>query len=215
MENYQLKKGQKFYLFIKRTLDILFAFLAIVLLSWFILILLLINLFVSKGHPVFAQLRVGKKGKPFYLLKFRTMKYGMDENLTSSEILDNKENFTGFGRFLRTTSFDELLQILNVFVGQMSFIGPRPLIDKGVDHTTIEYRKQNGSINLKPGITGLAQINGRVNASPEKKSEYDFKYYQKISFWLDIKIFFITIFKIITRKDIFEEKENKKDEETK
>ena len=143
------------------------------------------------------------------------MKYGMDENLTSSEILDNKENFTGFGRFLRTTSFDELLQILNVFVGQMSFIGPRPLIDKGVDHTTIEYRKQNGSINLKPGITGLAQINGRVNASPEKKSEYDFKYYQKISFWLDIKIFFITIFKILTRKDIFEEKENKKDEEAK
>ena len=116
-------------------------------------------------------------------------------------------DLTGFGKFLRITSLDEILQIFNVFIGQMSFIGPRPLIDLGVDHLTNEYRKENGSINLRPGITGLAQINGRVNASPEKKSEYDGLYYQKVSFFLDIKIFFVTIFKILTRKDIFEEKE--------
>ena len=89
----------------------------------------------------------------------------------------------------------------------MSFIGPRPLIDHGVDHQTIEYRKQNGSINLTPGLSGLAQINGRVNASPEKKSEFDGLYYQKISFWLDIKIFFVTIFKILLRKDVYDERE--------
>ena len=178
-----------------------------ILLSWFIFILFIINLIASHGHPVFAQLRVGKNGKPFYLLKFRTMKYGINEHMTSADINNDKELFTGFGRFLKVTSLDELLQIFNVFVGQMSLIGPRPLIDEGVDHITIELRKSNGAINLRPGITGLAQINGRVNASPEKKSEYDGLYYQKINMGLDIKIFFVTIFKILTRKDIFEEKE--------
>ena len=207
MEKYVLRKSQYVYLFFKRIMDILFSFLAIIILSWFILILLIINLFSSKGHPVFIQQRIGKKGKSFGVLKFRTMKYGVDENLTSAEIENEKQYLTGFGKFLRVTSLDEILQIFNVFIGQMSFIGPRPLIDLGVDHLTNEYRKENGSINLRPGITGLAQINGRVNASPEKKSEYDGLYYQKVSFFLDIKIFFVTIFKILTRKDIFEEKE--------
>ena len=207
MEKYVLRKSQYVYLFFKRIMDILFSFLAIILLSWFILILLIINLFASKGHPVFVQQRIGKRGKSFGVLKFRTMKYGVDENLTSAEIINEEQYLTGFGKFLRVTSLDEILQIFNVFIGQMSFIGPRPLIDLGVDHLTNEYRKENGSINLRPGITGLAQINGRVNASPEKKSEYDGLYYQKVSFFLDIKIFFVTIFKILTRKDIFEEKE--------
>lgn len=207
MEKYVLRKSQLVYLFFKRIMDILFSFLAIIILSWFILILLIINLFDSKGHPVFVQQRIGKKGESFGVLKFRTMKYGVDENLTSAEIENEKQYLTGFGKFLRVTSLDEILQIFNVFIGQMSFIGPRPLIDLGVDHLTNEYRKENGSINLRPGITGLAQINGRVNASPEKKSEYDGLYYQKVSFFLDIKIFFVTIFKILTRKDIFEEKE--------
>ena len=207
MEKYVLRKSQYVYLFFKRIMDILFSFLAIIILSWFILILLIINLFSSHGHPVFVQQRIGKRGKSFGVLKFRTMKYGVDENLTSAEIINEERYLTGFGKFLRVTSLDEILQIFNVFIGQMSFIGPRPLIDLGVDHLTNEYRKENGSINLRPGITGLAQINGRVNASPEKKSEYDGLYYQKISFFLDIKIFFVTIFKILTRKDIFEEKE--------
>lgn len=207
MEKHVLRKSQHVYLFFKRLMDILFSFLAIILISWFILILLIINLFASKGHPVFVQQRIGRNGKSFGVLKFRTMRYGVDENLTSAEIVNEDEYLTGFGKFLRTSSLDEILQIFNVFIGQMSFIGPRPLIDLGVDHLTNEYRKENGSINLRPGITGFAQINGRVNASPEKKSEYDGLYYQKVSFFLDIKIFFVTIFKILTRKDIFEEKE--------
>lgn len=207
----KLRKGQKVYLFFKRLLDIVFSLLVILVLSWFILILLIINLFASKGHPVFTQKRVGKNGKVFAILKFRTMKYGIDENLTSAEMSNDRTNFTGVGHFLRVTSLDEILQVFNIFIGQMSLIGPRPLIDLGVDHLTNEYRKNNGAIVLKPGITGLAQINGRVNASPEKKSEYDALYLQKLSFWLDIKIFFVTIFKTLTRKDIFEEGE-KKDE---
>ena len=208
---YQLKKGQKVYLFFKRLLDILFSFIAISIGSLLLLILLIINVFSSKGHPFFAQQRIGKRGKPFYVYKFRTMKRKVDENLTSEDILNQKDCFTRFGRFLRAFSLDELPQLFNVFLGQMSFIGPRPLIDHGVDHITIEYRKENGSINLTPGLSGLAQINGRVNASPEKKSEYDGLYYQKISFWLDIKIFFITIFRVFSRKDVYDERE-KKDE---
>ena len=208
---YQLKKGQKVYLFFKRLLDILFSFIAISIGSLLLLILLIINVFSSKGHPIFAQQRIGKKGKPFYVYKFRTMKRKVDENLTSEDILNQKDCFTRFGRFLRAFSLDELPQLFNVFLGQMSFIGPRPLIDHGADHITIEYRKENGSINLTPGLSGLAQINGRVNASPEKKSEYDGLYYQKVSFWLDIKIFFITIFRVFSRKDVYDERE-KKDE---
>ena len=204
---YQLKKRQKVYLFFKRVMDILFSFIAISLGSWLLIILLIINLFSSKGHPFFAQARIGKKGKVFHVYKFRTMKRRVDENLTSEDISSQKDCFTRFGRFLRAFSLDELPQLFNVFLGQMSFIGPRPLIDYGADHLTIEYRKQNGSINLTPGLSGLAQINGRVNASPEKKSEYDGLYYQKVSFLLDIKIFFITIFKVFSRKDVYDERE--------
>ena len=207
MEKYVLGKTQRVYLFFKRILDILFSLLAILLISWLILILLIINLFASKGHPIIVQQRLGRNGKSFGILKFRTMRYGVDENLPSADIVNEDEYLTGFGKFLRVSSLDEILQIFNVFIGQMSFIGPRPLIDLGVDHLTNEYRKENGSIILRPGITGLAQINGRVNASPEKKSEYDALYLKKLSFFLDIKIFFVTIFKILTRKDIFEEKE--------
>ena len=215
---YKLKKRQKVYLFFRRILDILFSLLIILLGSWFILIILIINLLSSKGHPLFKQQRVGQRSKPFNVIKFRTMKYGTDENLTSEDISNDKSCYTRFGRFLRAFSLDEIPQIFNVFIGNMSFIGPRPLIDSGADHLTIEERKKNGSDNLKPGITGLAQIHGRVNTTPMKKSEYDGLYYQKVSFWLDIKIFFITIFKVLFRKDVFtkgkdkEAQEEKKDE---
>ena len=209
---YQLSKGQKVYLFIRRILDVFFSFIAILVGSLFLLIIFIINLIVSHGHPLFKQQRVGQRSKPFYLIKFRTMKYGTNEKLTSEEILEKKNCFTKFGHFLRASSLDELPQIFNVFVGNMSFIGPRPLIDQGADHFTIEYRKRNGADNLKPGITGLAQINGRVNSTPEKKSEYDALYYQKVSFFLDVKIFFITIFKVLFRKDVFGKKKEENSE---
>ncbi|MBO4668271.1 MAG: sugar transferase [Bacilli bacterium] len=208
---YQLRKGQKVYLFIRRILDIFFSLLIILLGSWFLLILLIINLFASHGHPLFKQQRVGQYSKPFNLIKFRTMKYGTDEHLTSEDILDQKQYLTKFGRFLRMFSLDELPQVFNIFIGNMSFIGPRPLIDEGVDHQTIELRKQNGADKLKPGITGLAQINGRVKSSSLKKSEYDGIYYQKVSFFFDVKIFFITIFKVLFRKDVFNEKADEKE----
>ena len=147
-----------FYFVIKRIIDLLGSFMGIIfcfgLLWWWIII---INLIVTKGHAIFAQVRVGKKGKNFRIFKFRSMKYGVDENLTSYKAENEKDLYTGFGRFLRKTSLDETIQLLNIFIGKMSFIGPRPLIDKDEDHITIELRKENGSINLTPGLSGYAQ----------------------------------------------------------
>ncbi len=193
-----MKSHQKFYLVIKRLIAILGSFVGILfclgLFWWWIFI---INLFVTKGHPIFCHVRTGKNGKEFKLLKFRSMKCEVDPDLTSEEIKSIDNPYTGFGKFLRKTSLDETLQLLNVFIGKMTFIGPRPLIDKDEDHITIELRKQNGAIKLTPGISGYAQINGRIIISPEDKAKLDGYYYKHFSLWLDIKIFVITVFQTL------------------
>ena len=120
------------------------------------------------------------------------MRIDVDPDLTSVEIKSVNNPYTGFGKFLRKTSMDETLQLINVLTGKMSFIGPRPLIDKDEDHITVELRKANGAIKLTPGISGYAQINGRIDISPEEKAKLDGYYYQHFSLWLDIKIFIIT-----------------------
>lgn len=199
-----MKKHQKLYLVLKRLIAILGSLVGILvcfsLFWWWIFI---INLIVTKGHPVFCHIRTGKNGKTFKLFKFRSMRLDVDPELTSIEIKQVDKPYTRFGRFLRKTSLDETLQLLNVLAGQMAFIGPRPLIDKGDDHITIEMRKQNGSIKLTPGISGYAQINGRIYVTPKEKAIYDGYYYEHISLWLDIKIFVITVlqtFHIIRNK---------------
>ena len=196
-----MKRPSRFYLIIKRLIDLLGSMVGILfcfgLLWWWIII---INLIVTKGHAIFAQVRVGKKGKDFKILKFRSMRYGVDEHLTSYEAKDEKELYTCFGKFLRKTSLDETIQLLNIFIGQMSFIGPRPLIDKNQDHITIELRKENGSINLTPGLSGYAQTRGRTFLLPEERAKYDGYYYQHISLWFDIKIFVITILQLFGLK---------------
>ena len=196
-----MKKHQKIYLVFKRLVAIFGSFIGIIfcfsLLWWWIFI---INTIVTKGHPVFCHKRTGKNGKQFKLLKFRSMRCDIDPDLTSAEIKNVVNPYTGFGKFLRKTSLDETIQLLNVFIGKMSFIGPRPLIDKGNDHITIEMRKQNGSIKLTPGISGYAQINGRVFITPEDKANLDGYYYEHISLWLDIKIFVITILQTLHLK---------------
>lgn len=188
-----MKKHQKFYLIIKRLIDILGSLVGILfcfsLLWWWVFI---INLIVTKGHPIFCHIRTGKNGKQFKLIKFRSMRIDVDPDLTSVEIKSVNNPYTGFGKFLRKTSMDETLQLINVLTGKMSFIGPRPLIDKDEDHITVELRKANGAIKLTPGISGYAQINGRIDISPEEKAKLDGYYYQHFSLWLDIKIFIIT-----------------------
>ena len=196
-----MKRHQKFYLIIKRLIDIFGSLLGILfcfsLLWWWVFI---INLIVTKGHPIFCHIRTGKNGKQFKLIKFRSMRRDVDPDLTSVEIKSVDKPYTGFGKFLRKTSMDETLQLINVLTGKMSFIGPRPLIDKDEDHITVELRKANGAIKLTPGISGYAQINGRINISPEEKAALDGYYYQHFSLWLDIRIFIITCLQILHLK---------------
>ena len=189
-----MKTSAKFYLPFKRLIDISGALVGIlccsVFLWWWVF---LINVFVTKGHPVFKSKRVGRNGKQFNLIKFRSMDVSIDPNLTSKE-REGIESVKGFGRFLRKTAIDETLQLFNILIGQMSFIGPRPLINIRGDSVTIKLRKENGSICLRPGLSGYAQINRKIVDTSEKKAEYDFYYYQHISFWLDVKIFLISFF---------------------
>lgn len=188
-----LRKSQKVYLPFKRLIGIVGSFVGIifcfVLLWWWVIP---INAIVTKGHPFFARHRIGKNGKPFRCLKFRSMTLNADPHMTSRD--ENLEkNITPFGKFLRKTSIDETLQLFNIFVGQMAFIGPRPLIDVNEDVITVNLRKKNGASQLRPGLSGYAQIHKRGELDPESKAMYDGIYFEHFSLWWDIKIFVYTI----------------------
>ncbi len=191
-----MRRSQKLYLPLKRLLGVIGSFVGIVvcfiLLWWWVIP---INAFVTKGHPFFARHRIGKDGKPFRCIKFRSMRIDANPHMTSRD--KNVGNqITGFGRFLRKSSIDETPQLFNIFIGQMSFIGPRPLIDAGEDVITINLRRENGSIVLKPGLSGYAQIHKRGDLDPETKAMYDEIYLKHISLWWDIKVFIYTILKV-------------------
>ena len=193
-----MTKRQKAYLPFKRLIGIFGSLIGIVfclaLLWWWVLP---INAIVTKGHPFFARHRIGKDGKAFRCLKFRSMKPDANPHMSS---LDEGvyDNLTGFGKFLRRTSIDETLQLFNIFVGQMAFIGPRPLIDVNeIDLITINLRKENGSSHLKPGLSGYAQIHNRSELDPRAKAFYDGVYYEHFSLWWDIKIFVYTFLKVL------------------
>ena len=192
-----MKTSQKIYLPFKRLIGIFGSFVGIIvcfsLLWWWVIP---VNAIVTKGHPFFARHRIGKDGKAFRCLKFRSMKNDVDPHMSSlDECVSN--NVTGFGKFIRATSIDETLQLFNIFVGQMAFIGPRPLIDVNeTDVITINLRKENGAIKLRPGLSGYAQIHKRGELDPKEKAMYDGIYYEHFSLWWDIKIFVYTILKI-------------------
>lgn len=193
MDKYSFTTAQKIYLPFKRLIGIFGSIIGIIVcftfLWWWVIP---INTMVTKGHPFFAHHRIGKNGKPFRMLKFRSMKNDANPHMSSRDehALDN---LTCFGKFLRKTSIDETLQLFNVFVGQMAFIGPRPLIDVSEDVITINKRKENGSIVLRPGISGYAQIHGREAVDPITKGEMDGYYFKSFNFFFDIKIFTLTV----------------------
>lgn len=195
-----LTKSQNFYLFWKRAAGIFGSILALLLLGWLMIIVVIIQKCTSKGPVLFVQERCGKNGKSFKLYKFRSMHVDAPHNETSEHIQNPDQYITKFGKFLRKSSIDELPQLFNILKGDMAFIGPRPLIYE--DSETIEIRKENGSIKLRPGMSGLAQIQGRVNLDPKTKGIIDGEYYQKISFCLDVKIFFKTIGLVFASKDV-------------
>ena len=199
MDKYTFTTAQKIYLPFKRLIGIFGSIVGIIVcfafLWWWVFI---INCFVTKGHPLFARHRIGKNGKPFRMLKFRSMKNDANPHMSSRDehALDN---LTCFGKFLRATSIDETPQLFNILVGDMAFIGPRPLIDASGDIITINKRKENGSIILRPGISGYAQIHGRGVVDPITKGEMDGYYFKNFNFFIDFKIFFYTIFSLFKR----------------
>lgn len=190
------------YNFFKRLFDILISLAAILfLLPAFVIIVVIIRL-SSRGTAVFKQTRAGKNGKPFTFYKFRTMKPGVDP-FGASPKSGNDPRLTKIGIFLRKTSLDELPQLFNVLKGNMSLVGPRPLYVEQVAEWNDEQKKR---LLVKPGLTGLAQINGRGELTKEAKLAFDVEYVQKASLAMDFKIIFITFFQVFAGKSIYEKK---------
>jgi len=197
MANKDFTKKQRFYLVFKRFLDIFTSFIAILVLTPFLFIIGLLVVCTSKGPVFFRQKRIGKDKKVFRILKFRTMKFDAPEippsNMTKEQ---QRSMLTNFGAFLRKTSIDELPQIFNIFIGQMSVIGPRPAAAINEDDIILERDKYYPNPNsLRPGLSGYAQTHGR-NHEAKQKAELDGFYAKNVSFGLDTKIFFLTIRKL-------------------
>ena len=185
-----------FNLILKRLMDILGSGAGLVLLSPFLLVVALL-VRVKLGCPVFfRQQRPGLNGKPFMLVKFRTM---TDERDQKGNLLPDEVRLTRFGQFLRSTSIDELPELWNVFVGEMSLVGPRPLLMQYLNRYTIEQARRH---EVKPGITGWAQVNGRNALTWEEKFKLDVWYVENLSFWLDTRILFATFLKVLKREGI-------------
>ena len=187
--------------FFKRLYDILLSGAAIIVLSPVLLILIVLGAVKMKGNPFFTQLRPGKDEKIFRLIKFRTMTCEKDEN---GNLLPDEKRLTKYGKILRSTSLDELPELFNIFVGQMSIVGPRPQLVRDMVFMSDDVRARH---TVSPGLTGLAQCSGRNAVSWEKKFEYDLKYIENITLWGDVAIIFKTVFKVFARDGITEEGE--------
>ncbi len=184
------------YLQFKYSFDKFFALCGLIILSPLIIIIAIL-IKIKLGSPIFfIQKRAGLKERIFYLIKFRSMNNKKDE---FGNLLNDNLRLTKFGRWLRETSIDEIPTLLNIFKGEMSFVGPRPLLKEYLNLYSESEKKRH---LVKPGLTGLAQINGRNKISWEKKFEYDILYIDKISLILDLKIFLLTILKVIKREGI-------------
>ncbi|AKF25179.1 hypothetical protein YH65_07075 [Sulfurovum lithotrophicum] len=184
---------------VKRVFDVVLASVLIVLFSPIYLIVSLL-IWLKMGRPIFfRQQRPGLHEKIFGIYKFRTMTNDKDEN---GELLPDEQRLVGIGKFIRSASLDELPQIFNVLKGDMSFVGPRPLL---IQYLPLYSEEQKRRHDVKPGITGWAQVNGRNAISWEQKFEYDVWYVDHQSFWLDMKILWMTFLKVVKRSDISQE----------
>ena len=182
--------------FFKRLLDIIIS-LIFILCFWWLYVVIAILVRIKLGSPIlFKQDRPGLNEKIFKMYKFRTMTDAKD---SLGNLLTDAERLTKLGRFLRSTSLDEIPELWNVIKGDMSLVGPRPLMPKYLAYYTEEEKKRH---NVRPGVTGWAQVNGRNSLTWEDKFRYDIEYVNSISFWLDLKIVFITIKKVFKRQDI-------------
>lgn len=187
------------YKYIKRILDIISSLLAIILLSPLLGMLTVIGAFEMKGNPFFTQERPGKDEKIFKLIKFRTMTNAKDKD---GNLLSDADRLTRYGKFLRNTSLDELPELFNILKGDMSVIGPRPLL---VEYLPYYNQREKHRHDVRPGLTGLAQVNGRNSLDWEHRFECDVEYVENLSFFSDVKILLKTIQKVIQRSDVAED----------
>jgi putative UDP-galactose phosphate transferase len=185
--------------FIKPVIDFVLALVGFLFLSPVFVLVTIGLFFANDGKPFFFQLRPGKNGKIFKIIKFKTMTDKKDEN---GNLLPDADRLTKIGSFVRKTSLDEIPQLLNVIKGDMSLVGPRPLLPKYLELYNDFQRRRN---EVKPGITGWAQVNGRNSISWEKKFEYDVWYVDNVSFLLDIKILIMTVLKVVKSEGINEQ----------
>lgn len=182
--------------FWKRPVDILVSILILLLTSPFFILTWLGLILQNSGKAFFFQERPGWKEKPFYIIKFKTMN---DKKDSEGRLLPDNQRLTLFGKYVRKFSLDELPQLINVLKGDMSLIGPRPLLFKYIPLYSAEQMRRH---EVRPGITGWAQVNGRNSISWTRKFELDVEYVDRVSFWLDFKIFWLTIVKILKREGV-------------
>lgn len=186
--------------YFKRFFSFVIALVALICIGWFLVIVAIWLHFANKGAGAFfTQNRPGKDGKIYKVIKFKTM---TDERDETGEFLPDAQRLTKVGKIVRSLSIDELPQLINILKGDMSFIGPRPLLDIYLPLYTPEQMRRH---EVRPGISGWAQVNGRNTISFTKQFEYDVYYVDHLTFWLDVKIFFMTILKVFKREGISEE----------
>jgi len=182
--------------YFKRILDFIAALILLLIFSPIIIICFVLLLLVNKGDALFFQVRPGYQSVPFTIFKFKTMHDGKDFN---GNLMPDEVRVTQIGKVVRALSIDELLQLINVLKGDMSLVGPRPLLTQYLERYTPEQTRRH---NLRPGITGWAQVNGRNALSWEEKFKLDVEYVEKISFSLDLKILWMTLLNVLQRKGI-------------
>lgn len=200
---------KKLYLIVKRIIDLICSVLGLVILIPFFLIISISIKIESKGPILFKQKRIGKDKKEFIIYKFRTMRTDTPKDMPTHMLKNANRYITKVGNFLRKTSLDELPQLINIVKGDMSIIGPRPALWNQGD--LVEERDKYHANDIRPGLTGWAQINGRDELEIPIKAKFDGEYIQKISLWFDIKIFFKTIINVFKHEGIVEgsiEKQN-------
>lgn len=182
--------------YIKRILDIAASGFALLALTPVLLVLTALGAVMMKGNPFFTQLRPGKDERIFRLIKFRSMTCEKDRE---GNLLPDEQRLNGYGKTLRATSLDELPELMNIFVGHMSVVGPRPLLVSYLPYYNEEEKHRH---DVRPGLTGLAQVNGRNNLTWEQKFAYDLEYVRNISLRMDLKVIFTTVGKVLKRSDV-------------
>lgn len=198
--------------FWKRFFDFTLSLLALIVLSPVLLVLIIVGAIAMRGNPFFVQARPGKidkktgKEKIFKLIKFRTMSNKRDKD---GNLLPDAERLNGYGKFLRKTSLDELGELVNIVKGDMAIVGPRPLLNEYLPYYSEDEHHRH---DVRPGLTGWAQVNGRNYLSWEEKFAYDIHYVQTLSFIFDLKIIYVSVKKVIQKKDVADVSEIRTDE---